>query len=254
MARPKVVAIVQARMASSRLPGKVLKDLGGQPVLAWVVKRVGRARGVDQVVVATTVSPEDDVIEAFCAQNAVFCTRGSSHDVLDRYLQSAKESNADVIIRITGDCPLIDPKMISENLVTFLEKKPPLDFAANRLPGDRTIPIGLDAEFCTRHALEIAWREAKESHQREHVMPFFYEQPDRFRIMHIKHSPNYGHLRWTLDTKEDLELLQTIVSRFDGDNFSWKQVLSVFEQSPELAEINAAVHHKSQFDVEGGPL
>lgn len=247
---PRVVAIVQARMASQRLPGKVLLDLGGQPVLSWVVRRAQRAKGIDQVAVATSVAVEDDVIAAFCKEQGFICVRGNLHDVLDRYMQAANETDAEVIIRLTGDCPLIDPHMLANNLHTFLATDPPLDFAANRLPAERTIPVGLDAEFCTRAALEIAWREAQKPHQREHVMPFLYENPERFNILHIKHSPDYGHLRWTVDTPEDLELLRQIVPHFKGNDFSWKDVLALFEKQPDLALINAEVQHKSERDVD----
>jgi spore coat polysaccharide biosynthesis protein SpsF len=250
MSKPRVVAIIQARVASERLPGKVLLDLGGQLVLSWVVRRATRATSIDQVVVATSVAAEDDVIAAFCKELGYACVRGNLQDVLDRYTHAARETDADVIVRLTGDCPLIDPGMLSENLETFLSADPPLDFAANRLPNERTIPIGLDAEFCTREALEIAWREAQEPHQREHVMPFFYEHPDRFRILHIKHMPDYGHLRWTLDTPEDLKLLRQIVAHFDNDEFSWAEVLELFEKNPELALVNAAVQHRTQRDVD----
>jgi spore coat polysaccharide biosynthesis protein SpsF len=250
MSKPRVVAIIQARMASERLPGKVLLDLGGQPVLSWVVRRASRAAGIHQVVVATSVSSDDDVIAAFCKEQGYFCVRGSLQDVLDRYTHAARQTDADVIVRLTGDCPLIDPGMLSENLNTFLSADPPLDFAANRLPNERTIPIGLDVEFCTRDALEIAWREAQKPHQREHVMPFFYEHPDRFRILHIKNAPDYGHLRWTLDTPEDLELLRQIVAHFENDDFSWEEVLTLFDNKPELALVNAAVQHRTQHDVD----
>lgn len=250
MAEPYVVAVIQARIASQRLPGKVLLDLGGQPVLAWMVRRAERVAGVDQVVVATSVAADDDVIAAFCKEQGYTCVRGNLQDVLDRYVHAARETDADVIIRLTGDCPLIDPEMLAENLKTFLSADPPLDFAANRLPSERTIPIGLDAEFCTRAALEIAWREAQKPHEREHVMPFFYEHPERFRILHIKHTPNYGHLRWTLDTPEDLQLLRQIVAHFDGDDFSWKDVLALVEKKPELALVNAEVKHKTPHDVD----
>lgn len=247
---PHVVAIIQARMASSRLPGKVLADLGGQPVLGWVVRRAQRAEGIDRVVVATSVAAEDAVIAAFCKEQGYACTRGELHDVLDRYFQTAHHYDADVVVRLTGDCPLIDPDMLADNLRTFLLANPPLDFAANRLPGDRTIPIGLDAEFCTVAALETAWREAQEPHQREHVMPYLYQHPERFRILHIKHSPSFGHYRWTVDTLEDLELLRRVVADFKDDRFSWKEVLALFEQQPDLAQINAGVQHKSQHDVD----
>ena len=247
---PKVVAVIQARMASIRLPGKVLADLGGQPVLAWVVRRAQRALGIDQVVVATSVATEDAVIESFCKEMNYACTRGELRDVLDRYVKTAHKFDAEIIVRVTADCPFIDPGMLSENLKIFLTADPPLDFAANRLPGERTIPIGLDAEFCTIQALETAWREAKEPYQREHVMPFFYEHADRFRILHIKNEPNYGDYRWTVDTSEDLQLLREVVSHFKDDHFSWKEVLALFESHPELQEINAKVTHKSYRDVD----
>jgi spore coat polysaccharide biosynthesis protein SpsF len=247
---PRVVAIIQARMASSRLPGKVLADLGGQPVLAWIVRRAQRAHGIDQVVVATSVASEDAVIAAFCKEQSYACTRGELHDVLDRYVTAAHEFDADVVVRLTGDCPFIDPGMLAENLRTFMDADPPLDFAANRLPDNRTIPIGLDAEFCTIAALEAAWREAREPHQREHVMPFLYEHPERFRILHIQHRPDYGQYRWTVDTPEDLRLLRQVVTYFKGDNFSWREVLTLIEAHPELAQINAGVQHKSQRDVD----
>jgi spore coat polysaccharide biosynthesis protein SpsF len=247
---PRVVAIIQARMASSRLPGKVLADLGGQPVLAWIVRRAQRAHGIDQVVVATSVASEDAVVAAFCKEQGYACTRGELQDVLDRYVTAAHEFDADIVVRLTGDCPFIDPEMLAENLRTFMDADPPLDFAANRLPGNRTIPIGLDAEFCTIAALETAWREAREPHQREHIMPFLYEHSERFRILHIQNSPDYSHYRWTVDTPEDLQLLRQVVTYFKDDKFSWKEVLALFELHPELAQINAGVQHKSQRDVD----
>lgn len=250
MTARKVVAIVQARMGSNRLPGKVLADLGGQPMLAWVLRRTQRASGVDEVILATSAEAEDDAIQAFCEQANFACYRGSLHDVLDRYVGAAHQSEADIILRVTGDCPFIDPGLLSEYLGEFLRAEPPLDFAANRLPDERTIPIGLDAELCTRAALETAWREASEPHQREHVMPFFYENPQRFRIRHFKHEPSFGHLRWTVDTAEDLDLARLIVAEFPDDTFSWQDILALFERKPELAQVNAGVQHKNYRDAD----
>jgi len=238
-------------MAASRLPGKVMKELGQQPVLAWVVERARRARMIDEVVVATTTDIEDDIVANFCQERAYAYTRGSMHDVLDRYYQAAQLFGADVIVRLTADCPLIDPQMLDGNIQTFLDADPPLDFAANRLPMERTVPIGLDTEICTFTALETAWREATKPYHREHVMPFFYEHPERFHNLHIKHDPDYGHLRWTVDVPEDLELLRQIVAHFDGqDDFGWEEVLALVEEKPELTEINADVQHKGYLDVD----
>jgi spore coat polysaccharide biosynthesis protein SpsF len=251
MSKKKVVCIIQARMASSRLPGKILKGLGHQPVLAWMVNRARRAKLVDDVVIATTTDPDDDAVATFGEQNGVPFYRGSMHDVLDRYYQAAKLQSADVIVRLTGDCPFIDSHMLDENIHTFLESDPPLDFAANRLPMDRTVPIGLDTEICTFLALETAWKETKEPHHREHVMPYFYEHPERFNILHIKHKPDYGHLRWTVDTPEDLEFLQKIAAHFSGrDDFNWLDVLEYVEAHPELSAINAQVRHKDYREVD----
>lgn len=249
--KPRIITIIQARMAASRLPGKVLKQLGDKPVLAWMMVRARRAKLIDEVVVATTKESDDDVIVEFCEGQDFPYFRGSMHDVLDRYYQTAKKHKADLIVRLTADCPLIDPEMLDSNIQTFLDADPPLDFAANRLPMERTVPIGLDTEICTFEALETAWREAKGPHHREHVMPFFYENPDRFNILHIKHEPDYGHLRWTVDTPEDLVLLRQIVSHFNGrDDFSWKEVLALIESHPELSEINAKVIHKDYREVD----
>ncbi|MBI3160585.1 MAG: glycosyltransferase family protein [Chloroflexi bacterium] len=250
MPEPRTIAIIQARMASSRLPGKVLADLGGQPALAWMTRRAGRAARIDDVVVATTADASDDPVAAWCTAAGVSVYRGSMQDVLDRYLGAARAFNASVIVRLTGDCPFIDPQILDEDLATFFAHRPPLDFAANRLPGDRTVPIGLDTEICTRAALERAAREATEPHQREHAMPYFYENPELFNILHIRHTPDYGHLRWTLDTPEDLAFLRAIVAHFPDDSFSWLDVLTLVQEHPELSAINAAVRHKDYREVD----
>lgn len=268
----KVVAIVQARMSASRLPGKVLLDMGGKSMLARVVERTGRAQLVDDVVVATSLETADKPIEEFCIDQGYACFRGSLHDVLDRCYRAAKSKSAKVVVRITADCPIIDPMVIDQTINAFFGSGPSLitessssqshynsnpipacDFAANRLPPPwkRTFPIGLDTEVCTFSALEIAWKEAVQAHQREHVMPFLYENDQRFRILLVNHEPDYGEYRWTVDTPEDLALLRQVYLRFSGrDNFSWLEVLELFKREPELAKINAGVAHKNYQDVE----
>jgi spore coat polysaccharide biosynthesis protein SpsF len=248
-----VIAIIQARMASSRLPGKVLQELGHLSVLGWVVRRARRANLIDRVVVATTNHASDDPVADYCLAEGIAMTRGSMHDVLDRYYQSARHFKADVVVRLTGDCPLIDPQMLDSNLGEFLLSDPPLDFAANRLPPPykRTIPIGLDAEYCTFEALEYVWKVADEKHHREHVMPYFYEHPEKFNILHITHEPDYGHYRWTVDTPEDLELLRKIAAHFPGrDDFSWLDVLELVKKHPELNELNIDIEHKGYREVD----
>jgi spore coat polysaccharide biosynthesis protein SpsF len=247
----KVVAIIQARMGSSRLPGKVLLPIAEREMLDWVVKRTLSATLINQVVVATTTDASDNPIVEFCKSHEYQFTRGSLHDVLDRYYQTATAHQANVIVRLTADCPFIDPDMLNSNIRTFLETSPPLDFAANRLPMERTVPIGLDTEICTMEALTKAWEETASAHHREHVMPYFYENPNIFNILHIKHSPDYGSLRWTVDTKEDLVLANTIATHFSGrDDFSWKEILTANNQHPEWEKINNEIIHKDYREVD----
>lgn len=271
----KVVAIIQARVGASRLPGKVLLDISGEPMLDRVVKRTRRSQIIDQVVVATSTDQSDDPIAKHCDQRGYTYYRGSLHDVLDRYFEAAKTYSAGVVVRITADCPIIDPMVIDQTLRAFYRLGPSLitetesdsqnesqselkqkfswDFAANRLPPpwQRTFPIGLDTEVCKFSALEIAWREADQPHQREHVMPFLYDQKNRFRVLLVNHDPDYGNYRWTVDTEQDLILLRSIYKRFGGrDDFTWLEVLDLFKREPGLAEINAEVMHHDYREVD----
>jgi spore coat polysaccharide biosynthesis protein SpsF len=246
-----VVAIIQARMSSTRLPGKVLLDLGGRSTLEQMIERVKRAKTVSETVIATTTDPSDDPIVELGKRIQVPVFRGSLPDVLDRYYQCALVQNADIVVRLTGDCPLIDPDLIDDVVNALREKH--ADFACNRLPPPftRTYPIGLDVEACTFTALEIAWRNATEKHEREHVLPYLYEVPGRFKFIQLHHDVDYGHLRWTLDTPDDLSLLREIIQRLNGRNdFTWLEVLELFQQDPQLAAINSSVKHKSMYDVE----
>ncbi len=265
---PRTIAIIQARMGASRLPGKPLLDLGGQPMLRRVVARTGRARLLDEVIVATTTEAEDAAIADDCQAAGVPFYRGSLHDVLDRFYQAARWRQAEVIVRITADCPVIDPALIDAAVALLTEGWPQnaLDFTATRLPPPwkRTYPIGLDVEVCTFAALERAWKEADQPYQREHVLPYLYEgvvldqapvargvSQRGFRIAQLNHDPDYGALRWTVDTPEDLALMRAVYARFGGrDDFSWQEVLALFEREPELAKINASVIHRTAFDVD----
>ena len=238
-------------MSSSRLPGKVLLDIAGQPMLARVVERARRAQRIDQVAVATTTDPSDDPVEAFCRERGYACVRGSMHDVLDRYYQAARQLQAGVIVRLTADCPLIDPGLIDETVQAFYREE--VDFACNRLPPPftRTYPIGLDVEVVSFAALEQAWKEATARHDREHVLPYLYEAPGRFKVYQLHYSRDLGGLRWTVDTPEDLELVRAIYAEFGGrDDFSWQEVLSLVERRPDLTRINAGVEHKTFKDVD----
>lgn len=247
----KTIAIIQARMSSTRLPGKVLKLAAGRTLLERMVERVRKASKVDATWVATTTDPSDDQLVQFCLEQDIPVYRGSLQDVLDRYYQLAMREVANAVVRLTGDCPLVDPALIDEVIDAF--QREGADFACNRLPPPftRTYPIGLDIEVCTFAALEKAWHNAKEKHQREHVLPYLYETPGKFKVYQLNYQENLGALRWTVDTPQDLELIRAIYDRFDGRNdFSWLEVLDLYRREPELFRVNASIHHKTMFDVE----
>ncbi len=238
-------------MSSSRLPGKVLKEASGRPLLERMVERVQKASLVDETWIATTIDPSDDELADFCRDRGLHCYRGSLLDVLDRYYQAALQTKAELVVRLTGDCPFIDPDLIDKTIGALLESR--ADFACNRLPPPlkRTYPIGLDVEVCTFAALSRAWQEAKEKHEREHVMPYLYEEAGRFKVVKIDHSEDLGELRWTVDTSQDLEFVRAVYEKMNGRNdFTWLEVLQLVRQHPELAAINAGVQHKSMFDVD----
>lgn len=263
---PRVVAIIQARMSSSRLPGKVLLDIAGEPMLARVVARTSRATSVHKVLVATTTDASDDPVAVYCHSNSISHTRGGMHDVLDRYYQAAKQAKAEVVVRITADCPAIDPVLVDDCINTLLEGS--FDFVCNRLPPPftRTYPIGLDTEVCTFAALEKAWKKAGETFHREHVMPYLYEGVELsavndqlsagrsqrgFKIAQLHHAVDYGAYRWTVDTPEDLVFMRQVFARFDGrDDFSWKEVLDLVLQEPALMKINASIKHKTLKEID----
>jgi spore coat polysaccharide biosynthesis protein SpsF len=238
----KTTAIVQARMGSTRLPGKVLLDLGGQTVLARVVRRLGRAKRIDEILVATTTASADDAIAHECGWLRVGCFRGSEPDVLDRYYAAATGAGAQVVVRITSDCPLIDPAIVDQTVQTFFDQH--ADCASNVSP--RTFPRGLDTEVFSLTALDRAWHEATAPCQREHVTPYFYEHPELFRSASFCGSQDYSHLRWTLDTQDDLQLIRTIYDRFDNrDDFDWREAIALMEREPELEQSNAHVVQKT---------
>ncbi|MEW6083570.1 MAG: glycosyltransferase family protein [Chloroflexota bacterium] len=267
--KPNVVAIIQGRMSSSRLPGKILADIAGQPMLQRVFMRTSRSASVSQTLFATTTDPSDDPVAEYCDFSGIPFTRGNLYDVLDRYYQTARGAKADVVVRITADCPVIDPELIDKVVNTLLETGDSrFDFVCNRLPPpyQRTYPIGLDIEACTFKVLEHAWKNAKEPQHREHVMPYFYEgvelsaisrqrsegiSPRGFRIALLNHTTDFGDYRWTVDTPEDLEFMRQVYSRFDGrDDFTWKEVLDLVHDNPELTKINSGVQHKTLKDID----
>jgi spore coat polysaccharide biosynthesis protein SpsF len=252
----RTVAIIQARMGSSRLPGKVLERVEGLSVLAHTVRRAQRIEGVDRVVVATTVAPNDDAVVAECERLGVRCGRGSEDDVLSRYVEVARASEAEIVVRITSDCPLLDPRVSAEvvrALKDALSRGEPVDYASNTLR--RRHPRGLDTEAFTAEALERAHRTAATPREREHVTLTMYEHPADFRLLSVSPegdadtrggSVASSH-RWTVDTAEDLQLVREVMSRLvptHGDAFGLEEILALVEREPWIAEINRHVEQK----------
>jgi spore coat polysaccharide biosynthesis protein SpsF len=238
----KVVAIIQARMGSSRLPGKVLCDLEGESMLKRVIDRVGRAKLLDEVIVATTDEPQDSAIINFCAEHEVRHFTGSQDDVLDRYYQAATQSNADAVVRITSDCPLIDPNVIDVVIRKFLASTY-TDYVSC-IVEPRTFPRGLDTEVFSYDALKTAWQESTDTACREHVTQYFLRNPDRFELDGVFSYTDYSALRWTVDTDEDLQLARAIYQYFGHDHFGWREAVHACTEHPEWQSINAHIQQK----------
>lgn len=235
------VAIIQARTGSSRLPRKVLLPLLGAPMLTRVVRRVARASRVDTTVVATTTAASDDAIAELAEREGWLVGRGSETDLLDRYVQVARTHAATTVIRITSDCPVIDPDLIDDVVAALDDGQS--DYASNSLE-PRTFPRGLDVEAMTMAALEIAWREDADPGSREHATPYIYRHPERFRLRRVASPIDLSGHRWTVDTPEDYELIRQVYDRLGRDDFSWRDVLAEIERQPALADLNRHVAQK----------
>ena len=232
-----VVAITQARMSSSRLPGKVLMPLAGRPVLEHVVNRVKACSTISEVVVATSTDESDDAISAWGQQAGIPVYRGSLQDVLDRYYQAAKLYKADAVVRITADCPALDPSIVDEVVSGFLAG----NYDLYGLAGE--FPDGLDCTVFAFSALERAWKEAKLDSEREHVGPYIENHPELFRNGALHKFKGLGHHRWTLDEPRDYAFLQEIFGRLyqEGRQFSSVEVLELLDREPELLGINNTI-------------
>ena len=235
------VVVIQARMSSSRLPGKVLMPLAGESMLARVVRRVGGARRVDRVLVATSTAAGDDPVAGEAARLGVDCFRGSLNDVLDRFLQAARWAGADRVVRVTADCPLIDPGLIDRVVDALAGDR--ADYASNFL--ERAYPRGLDCEAMTLAALAAAGEEADQPYQREHVTPYLYQHPEKFRLASVRCGRDLAAMRWTVDTAEDLEFVRGVYGLLGDEPLAgWETVLALVQAHPELAAVNRHVRQK----------
>jgi spore coat polysaccharide biosynthesis protein SpsF len=237
----RTVAIIQARMGSTRLPGKVLKPLAGKPMLERVVERMRRAPGVDEVVVATSDLAEEEPILALCRSNGTPVTRGSANDVLSRYALAAREHRADIVVRITSDCPLISPQVVGRVLEAF--RAGACEYASNC--HRRTFPRGLDTEIFPATALAATDSEAVDPAEREHVTPFIWRRPERFRLRDVVDAVDRSALRWTVDTPDDFVLVERLYSALAAQPaFDYDDILGVLARHPEWSEINRHVEQK----------
>ncbi len=244
----RTVAIIQARLGSTRLPGKVLLDLGGKTVLGRVVERVGRMKTVKDLVVATSSLESDDAIEAECRRLGVPCFRGSEEDVLDRFRGAADTMEAEQCVRITADCPLIDPGVSDDIVAQFEAADPPVDYASNKIP--QSFPRGLDTEVFSRYALDLAVKWAKKPYHRTHVTAYMYQTPEIFTMLSVVSDVDRASWRWTLDTPEDLTFIRAVYEALEGKpDFDWLDVVALVEADPMLAAINA---HVVQKEIEEG--
>jgi spore coat polysaccharide biosynthesis protein SpsF (cytidylyltransferase family) len=236
----RTVAVVQARMGSTRLPGKVLAEIAGRPLLAWTVTGVGAVRGVSQVVVATTTEPADEAVAALAAELGVAVHRGPVHDVLTRCHDAVAPFEPDVVLRQTADNPFPDPIVAAGQVRRLVDGG--FDYV-----GIDDWPLGIAAEACRMTALALAAREATEPADREHVLPFVYRQPDRFRIGHLARAgtPPTAAARYTVDTEADLEFARTLAERLGhGPPVGLGELETIVADDPELLSINAGVGQK----------
>lgn len=239
-----VNVIIQARMGSTRLPGKILKNLCGKPMLWQVIQRLSKSEQTDKIIVATTDLEQDDLVEKFCVSNDILYYRGSSDDVLSRYYNTYRQFPSDIIVRITADCPLIDQAILDEMIIDFKSNVESVDYLSNTLK--RTYPRGLDVEIFSSETLELIYEKATSNFEREHVTPYIYNHPELFRLRNFENRIDYSSYRWTVDTKEDFDLITKIYEYFQelNSSFDFNDILNLFKSNPELHKINAHIEQK----------
>jgi len=237
----KIVTIIQARMTSTRLPGKILLPVLDKPLLLRMVERVQKAEYIGQLVIATSKKHEDDKIKDLCDENNLTCFRGHLTDLLDRHYHAAKKFGADAVVKIPSDCPLIDTKIIDKVLKFYFDNSDKYDYVSNLHPA--TYPDGNDVEIFSFKALEQAWKEATKKLEREHTTPYFWENPDKFRVCNVEWETGYDYStthRWTIDYEKDYQFIKKVYEELYKNNplFGLDEILLLLKDKPEIAEIN----------------
>ncbi|MDR2529636.1 MAG: glycosyltransferase family protein [Synergistaceae bacterium] len=241
----KVAAVIQARMTSTRLPGKVMLTVLGKPLLGYELERVARSKRLSKILVATTVNDDDDVVARYVESLGFGVWRGPEDDVLERYHAAALAVGADIVVRLTADCPLIDPALVDQVVAALLESEG-LDYVSNTFRR-RTYPRGLDTEAFTFAALDRAWREGRLPPEREHVTPYIYNHPEIFKLGGVRNKVDLSRHRWTVDTPEDFALIKAILEGVypSNPNFSFKNIVDFMNDNPRLFEVNCFVKQKT---------
>jgi len=232
-------------MGSTRLPGKIMKEVTGKPLLEYQIERVGRSKTIDQIVIATTTKDVEQPIIDLCERLSVEYYRGPEEDVLSRYYQAASHYGAEIVVRLTSDCPLLDPDVIDKVITTFITDSDRYDYVSNTL--ERTYPRGLDVEVFSMKALEQADREAVDPAEREHVTSYVYQHPEVFRLGQVKQDKDLSSYRLTVDTEEDFELIARLLTALSGkrkEQFTVDDVISILQENPEWVLINAHIEQK----------
>ena len=256
MADQKVTIIIQARMGSTRLPGKVMKVVNGRPLLGHLIDRLKKSKFYSSILIATTQDERDSCIVDYCTESQIPVFQGSEQDVLGRYYFAALEASSDVVVRITSDCPLMDPKIVDEVIEFYLKNQNPdqslnqsqnqnnYDYVSNVL--HRSYPRGMDVEVFSFKSLEKAYKEATLERDREHVTPFIYSNPSIFRLGSVSNSEDLSAYRWTVDTKEDCLLVKKILeeSLLGNKELDMQGILDLLKKNPEWSEINSHVKQK----------
>jgi len=240
----KTVIIVQARMTSTRLPGKVVMPILNKPLLAYQIERMRRVNLADEIVIATTVNDEDQPIINLCNELAVPYFRGSECNVLERYYEASRKHNATTIVRLTSDCPLIDPVIVDKVIGFYNENKNDYDYVSNVL--QRTYPRGLDVEVFSFKTLGQVFQDATALSDKEHVTAFIYRHPEKYRLGNVSNTEDYSRYRWTVDTSEDFQLVHKIIEYLYPikPNFALQDCIDLMTKYPNLKEINAHIEQK----------
>ena len=248
-----IAAIIQARMGSRRLPGKILKKVDGISLLKIQCERVKKSRELNKVIVATSDIHQDDIVEAFCLENEIECFRGEENDVLSRYYHCAKNNDVDVIVRLTADCPLVDPEIIDEVVSMYLEKR--VDYAANTVPVESsTFPEGCDVEVFSFEALERAYQNCRDPHDREHVTFYFWKHENGFKTIQLSRKQDLSGYRFTVDYPDDFEVIAFVLRELERRNIfgSLKEIVDIIEDNQQIKEKNSRFYSGIGWERKGG--